>query len=144
MSQELKELVLLSKNLCPQFKRLFEGFEKLEQDTNRYLLSSEELYQFKILYKAADKAGDIINLLEQMIKPTLYEGRLEKNKNGRYEVEGYELSSGSSVEVWIEDEEDTDYPGHFVPSRVEHNGKDYYVVALGRETNIQGVLVRKK
>ncbi|XWU16647.1 DUF5348 domain-containing protein (plasmid) [Bacillus subtilis] len=31
-----------------------------------------------------------------------------------------------------------------MPSRVEHNGEDYYIVAMGREKSIEGLRVRIK
>lgn len=66
-----------------------------------------------------------------------YEGSLRKKANGRYEVGGYELTSGEAVEYYDEDS------NAFITSRIEHSG-DYYIVDLGRDTAIEGVHVRIK
>ncbi|MBZ9534532.1 DUF5348 domain-containing protein [Bacillus firmus] len=141
MSNELNELISISKELGPRLNRFYSKYQKMEEDTVRARLTAEERYQFMLLYQVADKLEDADLLIHKMNKEIIYEGRLMKNGYGRYEVEGYELTSGAPLEVWYEDEEE---PGYYVPSRLEHSGGDYYIVALGREKNIEGVLVRIK
>lgn len=56
------------------------------------------------------------------------QGTLKRNEIGRWEIvdsEGkrIELSSGSVVDVKIDD--------HWVQTRIEHNGKDYYPMVMG-------------
>jgi len=67
-----------------------------------------------------------------------YEGSLRKKANGRYEVGGYELTSGEVVDYYDED------LNTFITSRIEHNGEEYYIVDLGRDKSIAGVHVRIK
>lgn len=67
------------------------------------------------------------------------EGYLIKNgTTGRYEIEGKDryFTSGSPLEVW------NGYEERWVRSRVEHNGKDYYIVDVGHDEYIGGLLVR--
>lgn len=142
MSNELKELIAISKELGPRLNRFYSKYQKLEEYTVPARLSAEERYQFMLLYQVADKLEDAELLIHKMNKEIMYEGRLMKNGYGRYEVEGFELTSGAPLEVWYEDEDEE--PGYYVPSRLEHSGGDYYIVALGREINIEGVLVRIK
>ena len=141
MSKELRELISLSNNLAPHLKSFFEMYQKIEGTSAPSRLNTDERYQFQMFFEAAEKAEDTYYLLQQMNKPVKLKGRLKKNANGRYEAGGYEFSTGAPLEVWYEED---DEPGYFVPSRIEHNGLDYYIVFLGRTTNIEHVLVRLK
>lgn len=59
------------------------------------------------------------------------EGKLRKNDNKRFEIRcdqdgrRYELTSGDLVEIKV--------AGHWIRTRVEHNGKDYYATVAGAQ-----------
>lgn len=141
MSNEFKDLIengawALRKSL----KMFLDKYQEVEENTARSELSTDERSQLVILYQVQDKISDAYYLLKNLDKPVRAEGRLEKQSNGRYQVDGVELTSGSYVEFFDDDEDG----GCYVPSRVEHNGEDYYIVALGREKSIKGLRVRIK
>ena len=141
MSNEFKDLVengvwALQRNL----KLFLDKFTDVEENTALSLLSVESRSQFVILYQAQDKILDAYNLLKNLDKPVRVEGFLEKQFNGRYVAGGVELTSGSYVEFFDDDEDG----GCYVPSYIEHNGEDYYLTVLGKEKPIEGLQVRIK
>jgi hypothetical protein len=101
--------------------------------------SSVEKYKNFIAKNIMADLFDIHWMMKWVDKPILAKGTLVKrNDDGRYEIEGMDISftSGRPLEVWDE------YRGHYVISRIEHNTKDYYIVALGKTEPIAGVKVR--
>lgn len=88
--------------------------------------------------KIVDQLYDIKWELAYLEKEILREGPLVKHSNGRYSCgpDGMELTSGSGIEVYIEEDEAWEL------SAVEHNGTDYYIKALGVDAPINGVLTR--
>lgn len=72
--------------------------------------------------------------------PISYTGTLYKNSSGRYETEnGDYYTSGKSIEVLIYDE--MSECKKWVLTRVEHDGKDYYVVGY-KGVSLEGLTVR--
>lgn len=84
----------------------------------------------------SDSISDIKWDLNYLTKEILCEGELIKQPNDRYAIGDVELTSGSPVEVYDPDDE------AWMMSAVEHNGNDYYIKSLGRETPIENRLVR--
>lgn len=140
MSNELKQLLDSGVDLQYALKRFLEKYREAEVNMDRSVLTVEERSDYVVLYQASDKISDAYRLLKTLDKPIRADGILVKNSNGRYEVNGIELTSGSSVEFFSDDEDG----GCYVPSRIEHNGEDYYIYDLGRDENIEGVRVRIK
>lgn len=139
MSNEFKQLVKLAEELAPQLRKFSELYEDVERVTHLSELTMEERYQLNVLLRLGEKLDDASYGLSNMLKPVQVSGTLEKNyETGRYEVGGISLSSGYPVEYLSEEEK------CYLPSRVEHNGDDYYIVGLGREESIDGVRVRIK
>ena len=93
-----------------------------------------------------DLASDNLAYLSQ---PIGYRGKLHKQSNGRYELDGYELTSGSGLEVlapceiWSEEKQDYIEGVEWVASRLEHNGKDYYIVGHN-DLELEGLEARKR
>lgn len=83
-----------------------------------------------------DKAKLDIDYLNCPIK---HISTLKKNSRGRYETECREYTSGSGIEVFVYD--DYDEREHWVKTRVEHNGEDYYLVGY-KTIPMQGLKVR--
>jgi hypothetical protein len=139
MSNEFKQLVELAKELGPKLARFSEVYEEVERVTLPSDLTMEERYQLNVLLRVGEKLDDATYALNNMVKPVQTSGTLEKNyETGRYEVNGISLSSGYPVEYLSELDK------CYIPSRIEHNGDDYYIVSLGREEPIDGVSVRIK
>ncbi|MGH0680963.1 DUF5348 domain-containing protein [Bacillus luti] len=138
MSNEFKQLVGLAKELAPKLRQFSELYEDVERVTFPSELSEEERYQLNVLLRVGEKLDDVSYRLDKMLKPVQTLGVLQKNETGRYEVNGTQLSSGYPLEYYSEEE------NCYIPSRVEHNGDDYYIVSLGREEPIDGVRVRIK
>ncbi|WP_220775418.1 DUF5348 domain-containing protein [Bacillus sp. BML-BC060] len=139
MSNDFNYVVQLAKELAPKLRQFSEVYEEVERVTLPSELTMEERYQLNVLLSVGEKLNDVSHTLIGMVKPVRVLGHLKKNdETGRYEIDGISLSSGSPVEYLSEEE------GCFIPSRIEHNGDDYYIVGLGREESIDGVYVRIK
>lgn len=80
-----------------------------------------------------DNACSTLNHLSRTIKT---EGILRKKSNGRYELNGSELTSGNGIEYLATDDRHHVYDNsgsyqqvaYWRSSRIEHNGADYYIV----------------
>jgi hypothetical protein len=115
-------------------------------------LSADQAYDFEELKRLSYVLNQMIPIVRRMNYLDIDAlGRLVKNPNGRYEINGfdYEFTSGHPVEVWVEfdadDVEHFGYPkGRFVPATFLHNGSDYYFDCLGRDVPIEGRMVRIK
>ncbi|MEH7532192.1 hypothetical protein COJ21_26520 [Priestia megaterium] len=138
---KLKEVVSISEALLPKLEFFQEKIVDLNGISATNDLSTEEEYQLELLYKISFYLEDVKLFIEDINKPVKYQGRLEKNLNGRYEVQGKELCTGTSIELWIEDEA-SDGKGKFVSTLLLHSAKNYYIRALGRGVKIDGMLVR--
>lgn len=97
----------------------------------------EDKYIRDISRGALEQIDSLSRSIKWVTSPVAAEGRLVKNNRDRYEIEGteIELTSGSTVDAYDDDE-------RWRTTRVEHNGEDYYIVGLGRDTKIHDVLVR--
>lgn len=118
------------------------GSEDFVDEFDYDLEDVEERYKNKLAMEIMDKLGDIEDLLDSATKPIKAEGKLVKRSDGRYEIQGTDeyFSSGKPLEVYRYDEFDERY--EWVKSRVEHSNGDYYIVALGKDVEIEGLKVR--
>lgn len=104
-------------------------FDKADPE-QRFL--QEELRQ---ALDCLEKADRIIKNLEAPIR---YSGKLRKQSNGRYSLDGRELSSGYCIEVlapceYYDCKKDDYVEGReWVSTRIEHNGDDYYLVGYSK------------
>lgn len=96
----------------------------------------DQRFKHNAALSVVDGLEDVFNLLKWVEAPIIAEGRLTKNQNDRYEVQGHELSSGHRLDYFDENHDE------WVFSRIEHNGKDYYIYHKGKEENIENTLVR--
>lgn len=93
-----------------------------------------------------NKLEDVKIRIRNLNEPVRAEGFLKKKSNGRYELEGYELTSGCFIEYLCTDSDryydcDNDiYKPYWVASSIEHNGSDYFIV--GCKSKITDVKVR--
>lgn len=115
-----------------------------EGENIMYSEDPDEKFLIRQYSKLTDKLDDIYRRLEYLAKDIVTEGMIFHNSAGRYELlNGDYFTSGSIIEILVkpkyEDEENKPY---WVLTTVEHNGDDYYAVALGKETSINGMTVR--
>ena len=107
----------------------------VEYDSN----NPDDLMLHAELGNMMSSLDEIMSSLEYLNRPVKVEGILRKNSNGRYEIDGHELTSGSPVEVLIYDRY---YERReWVSSRIEHSGRDYYLVS-NREVDLDGLKAR--
>lgn len=90
------------------------------------------------LHKALYQLEGVCSLLAYYDLPVVAEGTLQKNANGRYELDGHELTSGREVELLLYDPE-WDKAPHWVRTRIEHDS-DYY--AVYQHTSLDGKTAR--
>lgn len=118
------------------------GLELDAKDPEQRLLREE----LRSILDYLERASSNISYLSQPIE---YSGKLHKQDNGRYMLDGYELTSGSGLEALlpceIYDTEQEDYIAgvEWVASRIEHNGKDYYLVGYP-DLKLEGLQARKR
>lgn len=135
---DVKELKLEMDGLNSQIKRILKSsgyadYAELSVDYDRS--NPDEVMLRRELSSCIDKLDEVSAVLEYLNRPVRVEGILRKNRNGRYEIGDRELSSGSPVEVLIYDRYDERW--EWLSSRIEHNGKDYYLVG-SRDTDLEG------
>lgn len=97
------------------------------------------------LYKAADKLNDAKRAIEYFSRPTA-EGYLTQNRNGRFEMNGHELTSGSAIEVYLNKDYENNIDGGWYSGRVEHtrmeNQEGYYFYGANKPFLCEGMRVR--
>ena len=105
------------------------------QDPDEIMLQRE-------LSKIMGRLNEIKNNLRWLRNPIKLQGKLCLNRNERYEVKGYEFQCGDCLEVKIYDECFDRW--EWVPTRMEHNGKHYYLVDVFEVANVslEGLVVR--
>lgn len=96
--------------------------------------------QYRMLTEQLDA---IHRKLAYLSKDVISEGPIFHNPAGRYEMlNGDNFTSGSTIELLVKDEDEDDRV-YWIQTTIEHNGDDYYAVALGRETSINGMAARR-
>ena len=144
---ELQELNLKIQQIMyhSQFTE-YDDLSGLEYDK----ADAEDLFLLDELQRILSKLEDITHTLNYIDRPIRTEGALHKNANGRYEVNGIELSSGCGIDYLATDDRHCRYNKNdeYVPtpywcsSRIEHNGKDYYIVGATDLETLENVRVR--
>lgn len=114
----------------------------LEYDTE----DPESLFLKDELEDALEMLDKVNSGIKALSQPIAVQGQLHKGSNGRYSVEGRELSSGYGLEVLAPTEVTTksgDWKTGYkwVATRMEHNGEDYYIVGFA-DLPLEGLTVR--
>ena len=112
--------------------------------------NADELFLLDELRGILDKLADVSHTIKYLERPIKVEGALHKNANGRYEVQGIELSSGCGLEYLSLDDrhmrynDNDDYVSttYWGYGRIEHDGTDYYIVGADKDTKLEGLRVR--
>ena len=137
-NEVLQELSLISNKINDLLyhTRGSSEYNEVDGKINYSDTSDERLYQdeFKGILERLEMVKGDIEYLKRPIKKT---GVLHKNDRGRYETEFMEYTSGNGIEALINEDEIVKW----VVSRIEHNGKDYYIVGYSG-INLEGLEVR--
>lgn len=147
---------------------LYQEVRKLNSDIQRIVSSSEidyyddmsgvdynktnpeEVFLFDELYRIMEKLEEVTHTIKYLEKPIKADGTLHKNANGRYEVQEIELSSGCGLEylacdeyheIYCEDTDEYKKVPYWKASRIEHDGKGYYIVGADYD-DLENVRVR--
>lgn len=94
----------------------------------------DEAGKLLALHKMLNLLEDFNALMNFYKSPIAAEGVLHIQENGRFELEGDEITSGTVLELLEEDEDGQ----RWVRSSIEHNGDEYYA------TEVKGPLEGKK
>lgn len=78
------------------------------------------------LHTALYHLDNVCSILSYYDRPVVAEGVLYRNANGRYELDGHELTSGQTIELMVYDP-DWDKAPHWVRTKIECDS-DYYAV----------------
>lgn len=97
------------------------------------------------LYHAADKLNDAKRAIEYFKRPT-EEGYLIQNKNGRFEMNDREFTSGSSIEVYLKKDPKNNIEEGWYSGRVEYTHRDnqegYYFFGANKPFLTEGMKAR--
>lgn len=110
-------------DLMGDLNNIIRYIEYVKSDLRKAIGSSQyktdEEYQFKVRYidrLLENELADAKSGIEYIVRDVKYEGTLQLQiANGRYDLDGCELSTGSSVEIWDEEEQD------WIIGRIEHS-----------------------
>lgn len=131
-------------------KSNFEGDEYLSY-VSYDKKDKEDLYKLDIARDILAKLDAIVHDINYLNRPVKTEGELELNENGRYEVNGVELTCGRGVEYLCTDDYHATYDDgakdyicvpYWKASRIEHNGEQYYLVGASELESLDSVHVR--
>ena len=98
----------------------------------------DELQKAAVLYRVINLLQDACWEIDYLEKPVIDCGVLVRNEGGRYELNGREFTSGSMIEILIEDP-DGEEPAYWERTRIEHD-TDYYEV--NRRRKLDGLMAR--
>ena len=144
---ELSDLnVTIQKILYHSNFEMYDDLSGLDYDNT----NADELFLLDELRGILDKLADVSHTIKYLERPIKVEGALHKNANGRYEVNGIELSSGYGLEYLSLDDrhmrynDNDDYVSttYWGYGRIEHDGTDYYIVGADKDTKLEGLRVR--
>ena len=154
MARNIKEIMDEVQDLNVKIQQVlyhsnFEMYDDLS-DVDYDNTNADELFLFDELRGILDKLADVSHTIKYLERPIKVEGALHKNANGRYEVQGIELSSGYGLEYLYLDDRHCRYNDndeyintpYWVASRIEHNGQDYYIVGAKEFDTLENVRVR--
>ena len=89
----------------------------------------DEAQKFQALSDMLNRLNDMTAETEYLTRAVVHESVLHRQGNGRYADEYQEYTSGSGIEVLLDD----GYAApHWEACRVEHDGEDYYLVGHKR------------
>ena len=124
---------------------IYDGLSDYDIDRN----NPGELFKMDELQNIMGKLADIESQIRYINAPVRVEGELHKKSNERYEVNGCELTCGCRIEYLRRDRRHETYSNnewinlpYWCKGRVEHNGKEYYIVGADENVILEGLRVR--
>jgi hypothetical protein len=111
----------------------------------------QQLFLVDEMQHILEGISDISRGIDYLNTPVKVQGTLHKSPNGRYCVKNYELTSGCGLEYLCEDNAHSRYDStrdeyvsqpYWTASRIEHNGKDYYLCGTNQDIELEGLKVR--
>lgn len=140
MNQLVEQGIKTLNSAIPRIKDSLAIINKVEDDVDRLALSPDEILHYDMLRSFEGTLSKVVRGLEYLSRPIVLEGRLHKNKIGRYAIDDdHYYTSGSPIEVLVHDKYDD--VKKWVLTRVEHGDGDYYLVDY-KEVPMQGLKVR--
>ncbi|MGN0159216.1 MAG: DUF5348 domain-containing protein [Brotaphodocola sp.] len=129
-----EKLLLLNDNI-KEIQKLATGDSERNEigELIEYPQDAEQKFLYDCIMEVLDKLESIVCSIQYLQMPIRADGILHANIRGRYETDGYEWTCGNRIEVLIENA--------WIRSRVEHNGKDYYIAGYP-EIPMEGLHVR--
>jgi len=124
---------------------IYDGLSDYDIDRN----NPGELFKMDELQNIMGKLADIESQIRYINAPVRVEGKLHKKSNERYEVNGCELTCGCRIEYLRRDRRHETHSNnewinlpYWCKGRVEHNGKEYYIVGADENVILEGLRVR--
>lgn len=105
-----------------------------------YPENPDEIQKREELLMILKKLEQAIEQMEYLQKPIRGRGVLKRNDRGRFELDGFELSSGACIEILVQDIDWDDHP-KWVKTTVEHDD-DYYTTY--RHMRLDGLMARHR
>lgn len=136
-----KELNLLNGRVKEVLKKSgYEDYGDVEVDFNP---DNPDEVQLAVEYRSiVGKLDELSHALSYFMRPVAREGKLYMNQNGRYELDGKELTSGSGVEVLLYDECMERW--EWYASRIESKPDGAYYLVGKSTLNLEGVTARQR
>ena len=102
----------------------------------------DQLFLLNEIKMIVEELEDLDRKIKYINTPVSYTGILHLQKDGRYGLDnGDYYTSGNSIEVLVYDE--FSECKKWVSTRVEHDGKDYYIVGY-KGVSMEGLTVRQR
>lgn len=136
-----KELNLLNGRVKEVLKKSgYEDYGDVEVDFNP---DNPDEVQLAVEYRSiVGKLDELSHALSYFMRPVAREGKLYMNQNGRYELDGKELTSGSGVEVLLYDECMERW--EWYASRIESKPDGAYYLVGKSTLKLEGVTARQR
>lgn len=132
-----KNIVRLNDEINRYLREFGDSGEKVSHDPD----DLDEVFLFEQLYHIMEDLYEVQYKLEYILKPVIEQGYIKHNSLGRYELpSGHYFTSGSRCEILYTNKDTGEQ--YWVITTIEHNGEDYYARALGKDKDINGMLVR--
>lgn len=124
-TEKLNDMLAKSKRLKAELRAFYEEVEELEDRWDSvYECNADDLYARHQLYRAAGMIREAYYELDALTSPVTSEGVLKRNSNGRFSLDGYELSSGYGIEYLALDSDDNEV---WMRGRIEYYDGDYRI-----------------
>jgi hypothetical protein len=154
MTKNLDDILSEVKNIYHDIKMILShaDYENYDDLSGLEIDSSdpEQLFILDELQEILSGLDNVSHNINYLLRPIKVEGILHKKTNGRYEISDYELSSGHGIEYLANDarhmrydnNDNYVYTTYWKSSRIEHDGKDYYIVGANDLDTLEGVRAR--